>query len=201
MHLPRLIMLQRLEDPLIVSADFRDSRGAEFVCKAKNVELLHNAILALISPDLYWKGFEAVDQLLQGNFLPKPCQVIQHWTSAFSAWQVISNRITPAHRDMGAAPMVYDLLTCAGTYKHSLFHVHDLGARFHYTPGTVVALCGRVLRHEVKDWHGGDRICVAHYMRDSIHNRMRVSRPTWPVMDEKYRSLMTLQFRVCHAFK
>ena len=194
-------MLQRLEDPLVVSADFRDSRGAEFVSRVQNVELLHNAILALISPDLYWKGFEVVDRLLHGNFLSKHHQVTHHWISLFSAWQVISNRITPAHRDMGAAPMVYDLLTCAGTYKCSLFYVHDLGARFHYTPGSVVAICGRVLLHEVKDWQGGDRICIAHYMRDSVHDRVRVSRPSWPVMDEKYHSLMTPQFRACHALK
>jgi len=179
----------------MVSADFRNWRGAEFVCQVHTGELLHNAILALISPDLYWKGFQAVDQLLHGNFIPKCHEVILHWTSAFSAWQVISNRITPAHRDKGAAPMVYDLLTCAGTYKDSFLHVHDLGARFHYTPGTVVALCGRVLLHEVKDWQGGDRICIAHYMRDTVHDRVRVPRPTWPVMDNKYRSLMTPQFR------
>ena len=185
----------------MVSADFRDSKGDEFVSQVQNVELLHNAILALISPDLYWKGFEAVNQLLHGNFLLKQHEVIQHWTSAFSAWQVISNRITRAHRDIGAAPMVYDLLTCAGTYKSSLLHVQDLGARFHYTPGTVVALCGKVLLHEVKDWQGGERVCIAHYMRSAVHDRLRVSRPGWPVMDEKYRSLMTPQFRACHALK
>src|SRR5215475_6559146 len=99
-HFPRLITLQRLEDPIVVSADFRHPVGAKFVRQVQNVELLHNAILALISPDLYWKGFEAVDQLLNGNFLSKNHHVIRDWTSAFSAWQVISNRITPAHRDM-----------------------------------------------------------------------------------------------------
>jgi hypothetical protein len=184
-----------------VSTDFRDSRGADFVRQAKHVELLHSAILALISPDLYWKAFEAINQLLHGNFLSKRFQVIDSWTSAFSAWQVISNRITPAHRDMGAAPMVYDILTCAGTYRTSILHVHDLGARFHYTPGTVVGLCGKVLLHEVKDWKGGDRICVAHYIRDSIHDRLGVSRPSWPVMDDKYFSLMAPQFRARHGLK
>src|SRR5215510_16164249 len=194
-------MLQRLEDPPPVSADVGDSREAEFVSGVHNVELLHNAILALISPDLYWKGFEVVDRLLRGNFLSKHHQVTHHWISPFSAWQVISNRNTPAHRDVGAAPMVYDLLTCAGTYKRSLFYVHDLGARFHYTPGSVVAICGRVLLHEVKDWQGGDRICIAHYMCDSVHDCMRVSRPSWSVMDDKYCSLMTPRFGACHACK
>ena len=184
-----------------MSADLRNPIGVDFVGRVRNAEILHNAILALISPELYWKGHEAVEHLRGGDFLANRHPNIERWNSAFSAWQIISNRVTPAHRDMGAAPMVYDLLTCVGTYTHSVLHVHDLGARFHYTPGNVVALCGKVLLHEVKSWQGGERLCIAHYMRDNVHNRLGVPRPGWPTMDKKYWLLMKEKFRMRHTLQ
>ena len=188
-----------MKDPLIVSADLRTPMGVNFVLQVTAAEQLHNAILALISPDLYWKGFQVIQNLLNGDVLLDNAHSIDVWNSAFSAWQIISNRATPAHCDMGAAPMVYDLLTCAGTYNHCIFHVHDLEARFCYNVGTVVALCGKVLLHEVKRWEGGERICIAHYMRDNVHDRLGIARPSWPIMDDKYWSLMTPEFRMSHG--
>jgi len=179
----------------------RTPLGSIFLEKVANAELLHNAILSLVSPDLYLQGLQAVDRLSEGTVPYERHRNADKWTSVFSALQVIVNRKTPGHRDQGAAPMVYDLLTCAGTYTHSVLQVRDLGARFYYNPGTVIALCGKVLLHEVKNWEGGERICIAHYMRDNVHQCLGLRRPFWPVMDERYLASMSLRYRAVHGLE
>jgi len=189
---------QRLEDPLVVSADLRTSAGANYIRRVAHAELLHNAILCLVCPSLYHKGSEAVSRVLSGNVVLQHHQNADLWGSAFSAWQLIVNRRTPRHRDMGAAPTMYDLLTSAGTYTRAHLDVHDLGARFLYSPGTVVALSGKTLLHEVKHWEGGERICIAHYFRDNVHNRLNIPRPCWPVRDDTYLKYMSQAFKQRH---
>ena len=59
--------------------------------------------------------------------------------------------------------MHYDLLVSAGTHKEAELHLPELGLHLKYNPGVVVVLCGKVFLHEVQDWLGGERVCVAHY--------------------------------------
>ncbi|KIM49960.1 hypothetical protein SCLCIDRAFT_146596, partial [Scleroderma citrinum Foug A] len=59
-------------------------------------------------------------------------------------------------------------------------HLADLGAQLTYQPGTLVFLTGRVLEHAVPEWKGGERVTVAHYMKDLLHDRMRVPCPALP---------------------
>ena len=47
-----------------------------------------------------------------------------------------------------------------------------------------MALCGKVFLHEVQDWMGGERVCVAHYMKDFVHERLGVPRPALPREDD-----------------
>jgi hypothetical protein len=111
----------------------------------------------------------------------------------FSGIEVISNRKTPNHRDSQSAAPVYDFLVSAGTHEHAWLDLPDCKARLLYNPCTVVALCGRVLRHGVEDWDGGERICIAHFIRDSVHNRLGLRRPEW-VIAKTYRCMMDQNF-------
>ena len=52
-----------------------------------------------------------------------------------------------------------------------------------------MVLCGKVFLHEVQDWLGGERVCVAHYMKDFVHERLGVPRPALPTEDD-YLSLI-----------
>jgi len=49
----------------------------------------------------------------------------------------------------------------------------DFGTKFTYAPGTSVFLTGKVLVHSVPAWSGGERVVVAHYSKDDVHNRLR----------------------------
>jgi hypothetical protein len=149
-------------------------------------EILHNAILSLIAPDLYDAGIQAISRLKNDEterYLASLHPHVSRWPSVFSAWQIIINRVTPPHRDRGAAPSMYDVLTSVGTHTSSNLLLSDCGTTLSYGPGTVIAICGRVLRHGVQSWEGGERICVAHYFRDNVLNRLHVRAPDWVVID------------------
>jgi hypothetical protein len=80
---------------------------------------------------------------------------ILFWKSFFSGIQVITNRSTPKHRDKLSAPTDYDFLVSAGRHTEAWLELEDVNVKLFYTPGTVVAVCGRVLTHAVPDWEGG----------------------------------------------
>jgi hypothetical protein len=96
-------------------------------------------------------------------------EIASEWQSIYTRIQIISNRITPAHRDSKGRAEWFDLLasyTGGGSKPHLL--VHDLGLDLEYSSGTVVGLCGTIFGHEVRAWGGGDRVCYAHFMWESV---------------------------------
>jgi hypothetical protein len=101
-----------------------------------------NRLLSLIAPDMLRAGMEAISQLKDKN--PNHNN-LKLWSSAFSAISVIVNRITFAHRDQGGWPACFDFLVAAGDYEKSTLDIADLGAKFDYEPGTVVAIVARCL--------------------------------------------------------
>ena len=150
--------------------------------------------MALVSPDLFSVGERTISRLKD------PSSGLHHfhpnldlWTSIFSGVQVIVNRDTPSHRDSGAAPPMYDLLVSAGTHTSAALELLDLKAEFSYGPGTMVALSGRVLRHKVMGWEGGERICLAHFVKDAVHDRLGLRRPPW--------SNQATYFKLINVFK
>ena len=68
--------------------------------------------------------------------------------------------------------------------QQCVLDVHELGSRLSYPPGTGVAIVGKVLRHGVKAWDGGERVCQARFMKDAVHDRLGQSRPEWVCYDD-----------------
>ena len=85
----------------------------------------------------------------------------------------------------------YDLLVTAGTYTGCWFHFPDLDIRLKDLPGTAIALNGRILRHEVIEWKGGDRVCYAHWARPELLHALSVDCLSWVTQDE-LRTQLTL---------
>ena len=104
--------------------------------------------------------------------------------SVWSGFSIIVNRMTLLHRDVGAEPMHYDLLVSGGTHQQCVLDVCELGSRLSYPPGTGVAIVGKVLRHGVKTWDGGERVCQTCFMKDAVHDRLGQSRPEWVYYDD-----------------
>lgn len=100
------------------------------------------------------------------------------WPSVFNAVTVLSNRSTPLHRDNKSRAPWYDLLATIGQYSGAFMDLPSIGLRLAYGPGTVIGMGGKVIRHGVSDCDG-DRVCLAYYMRDKVHERMGTEAATW----------------------
>ena len=111
-------------------------------------------------------------------------QIGKKWKSVYMGIQVISNRLTPAHRDSKGQPHWYDLLVSLGHGGIPELSLEDLGLKLRYPTGTVVGLCGNLLKHEVKYWGHGERVCYAHFMRTAVLNTLGCSMGDWVRADD-----------------
>ncbi|KAI6014625.1 hypothetical protein EDC04DRAFT_2608977 [Pisolithus marmoratus] len=95
------------------------------------------------------------DQVYESSSLKKPAILPELARRLYqAALDVIVNQETPPHQDQASAPSLLDLV-----------------------PGTMVFLAGKLLTHSVPKWEKGERIALAHYMNDAIHNRFGLARP------------------------
>jgi hypothetical protein len=179
---------KQLDKKLYVSSDIRSTEAADFLEITAGLDVICNAITALISPQQYDAGLSAIQLIKSNTDLHRTHPNVDRWISVWSGFSLIVNRKTVAHRDTGAAPMHYDLLVSGGTHKSCVLDVLEVGLKLSYPPSTAVAVVGRVLRHGVKIWDGGERICQARFMKDAVHDRLGVPRPSW-VCYEDYISL------------
>jgi hypothetical protein len=136
---------------------------------------LLSAILRVIHPALYECGRETIQRLHQHAELQP---ALEKWPSVFNAVTILSNRETPLHRDNHSRPQWYDMLTPVGPYQQAVLDLPGVGLKLAYESGTVVGLSGKVLRHGVKACDG-ERICLAYYMRDKVHERMGTEAGQW----------------------
>lgn len=170
--------------------------------------------MSIASPELYARGMEATQKIQTSNeellrrgpghsdaVWSNAMKAVNRWPTSASGIGVISNRITPSHRDDSDHQPWYDYLVAAGFYTDATFTLPEVKARFRYTPGCVLALCGRVLRHECLNWEGDDRVCIAHFFRYEVQERLGLSTvdPDWVKM-EPILSLCDSQFQEANWF-
>ena len=173
------ILFQQLSALLYVSSDIRSDEAANFLRTTTSLDLLSDAVTALVAPQQYDRGKAAITCLKKGDYLHQRLPIIDHWHSVWSGSALIVNRATPFHRDTGGAPSDFDLLISSGTHTECFLDVRELGLSLRYSSGTAVAIAGSVLRHGVDGWSGGERICQAKFIKDSVHDRLGQSRPSW----------------------
>jgi hypothetical protein len=142
-------------------------------------ELLCNSVMSLITPELFDLGLAAIQKVKDGVEMAAVYRNSDLWPTVCTAMEVIVNRTTPPHRDEGASPTQYDLLLSYGVHDGTTLDVHELGLSLSYPPGTLTSLCGKILFHEVVH-KGGERVCLAHFMKDAVHDRLLIPRPAWP---------------------
>lgn len=144
---------------------------------SNDVERFANLTLSLIHPEFFQCGLQMLQKL---RTLESTKDIAGDWQSVCTAIQIICNRMTPAHRDRKGRPEWFDfLLNYAGNDARPRFLLHDLGMDFQYSSGTGIAFCGSILEHEVNSWGTGDRVCYAHFMRESVRKRLDVPPAGW----------------------
>ncbi|KAI6011636.1 hypothetical protein EDC04DRAFT_2609807 [Pisolithus marmoratus] len=148
----RLIDPQRLEDQVYESSSLKKPAVRQWLRDITYAEDFWNSIAEIGLPDLAQVGKEAISAKQHWVTTQPPCPV--RWPSIYLGIDVIVNQETPPHQDQASAPSLLDLV-----------------------PGTMVFLAGKLLTHSVPKWEKGERIALAHYMKDAIHNRFGLARP------------------------
>jgi hypothetical protein len=144
---------------------------------SNEVERFLNLTVSLINPNLFESGLQMLRQLRK---LEKTKEIAKEWQSIYTGISVISNRLTPAHRDSKGRPEWFDtLISYSDPSAKPKLLLADLGLQLDYPSGTVVAFCGSIFQHQVKAWGEGDRICCAHFMREAVRDRLGVSPAGW----------------------
>lgn len=144
---------------------------------SENVERYINLTLSLINPGLFQTGLNMLRKLRQ---LESTEEIAGKWQSVYTGISIISNRITPPHRDSRGRPEWFDtLLNCCDGDSRPRLLINDLGLDLDYTSGTIVGFCGSIFEHEVQSWGPGDRICYAHFMREAIRERLDAPAAGW----------------------
>ena len=169
--------------PLEISASLKPATGMrDWLQEVVLFSALTGGLLRVMHPELYTAGIQALGLLAAAPEHVKEgddvLAILEVWSSPFSSYSIISNRTTPVHRDNTSRPAWYDMLVTLGTYEDGIFGLPGVGLSFRYGPGSVVALCGKLLKHEVPEVKG-DRVCFAFYMRDKVHDRLHIPAPGW----------------------
>lgn len=154
----------------------------EWMKNSQDLEILMNLTLSLIHPGLFKMG---LDMLRKMRGLADTEKIARDWQSVYSGIAVICNRLTPSHRDSKGRPEWYDVLVSySGPGTRPMLSIKDLGMHLTYSSGTVVGVCGTVFEHQATSWGLGDRVCYAHFMRESVRKRLGVPPAGWATRDE-----------------
>lgn len=128
-------------------------------------------VLAVVHPEQYETGLAILDRIEgDGMSLRQPEaaeEMLKTWCCPFSGVTALCNARTPEHRDPNGRDNWYDILATVGDYKGHRLQLPGLGTSLTYDPGTVVAICGRLISHSV-EFVEGDRASLAGFMREDV---------------------------------
>ncbi|KAG2030970.1 hypothetical protein BDR03DRAFT_877154 [Suillus americanus] len=155
-----------------VSAALKGDSGHNITMSLQRSGIIVSAALQVMHPDLYWAGMET--QVRLGKWasryeLDEMHYHLQRWTSVFNVVSIICNRRSPPHRDPKCRPAAFDIMTTAGRYHPVVMDFMNLGIKFLYDSGSILASSCRLVRHYM-NVEEGNWIVTAWYMQDSIHN-------------------------------
>ncbi|KAI5986996.1 hypothetical protein EDC04DRAFT_2614946 [Pisolithus marmoratus] len=153
-HFWRLIDPQRLEDKVYESSSLKKQVVRQWLKDISYAEEFWNTIADIVLPDLAQVGRDAISAKADWVITQPPFPI--RWPSIYLGIDVIVNQETPPHLDQASAPSLLNLV-----------------------PGTMVFLAGKLLTHSVPKWEKGERIALAHYMKDAVHNRFGLARPAF----------------------
>ena len=168
-----------------IGAQMKDgAAGGQWAIQMQESSAVIGSILGVAHPQLFQQGVTALTKLSrEGAKLvdneEQLMRALKVWTSPFNALTVITNRNTPPHRDTKGRNEWLDLITALGEDDSvRIMTSPGLGLSVDYNPGTVVVIAGKVIRHAAK-FEGGERACIAYYMRNKVQERLGLLAGTW----------------------
>ena len=150
---------------------------------------LLGALLRVLHPEQYMAGMTALQAMADCPEVVRESEqimrILRLWSSPYSSYSIVSNRMSVVHRDNSSRPECFDMLLTLGNYDDGEIVFPNLGVRLRYNPGTLVALSGKLIQHGVEEVDG-DRVCLAFYMKDNVHERLNVPPPAWMTQEMHY---------------
>lgn len=140
-----------------------------------------SAVLSVTQPALYALNREC---LLRLSERPELRDHLSAWGFAFNAVTVVSNRLSPNHRDRKSGrPEYCDVLMSLGGDAETVLDLVTLGIRCRYSSGSAAVFSGNVILHGVSE-SVNDRVCIAGYTCPAVHCSVGVGATTWVTLDE-----------------
>lgn len=88
---------------------------------------------------------------------------------AYEGREILFNRMSGIHTDSQDPHLAYAGLKIAGDFTSGgQLEIPDLDLRLRMLPGDFALIRGRVLKHGILPWDGGQRICIPHFTHTSL---------------------------------
>ncbi|KIM51973.1 hypothetical protein SCLCIDRAFT_142184, partial [Scleroderma citrinum Foug A] len=175
-----------------VSAALKTKSGQTWASQMTFPSAMLSAALSIMHLPLYnagLHGMEVLSSWAEQNDKGMD-DTLDIWSTVYTNISMITNWGTPLHRDPHSQSNWYDILVSVGEYKDCYLNIPTLGLKLEYSPGTIVAFSGCLLRHGVNKVDG-HRCCFAYYMRDNIHNFLCVPATEWMTVDMVRNALVS----------
>lgn len=114
--------------------------------------------------------------------LRKKVETMFPWTKAFGVVdpcvyegkEILLNVQSLLHTDRFDPQYSWSIIYCAGSHTGGYLYLPHLGLRIRMLPGDMVMIRGRVLKHMVEKWSGGQRISIPHFTHSSVWRMMKM---------------------------
>jgi len=86
----------------------------------------------------------------------------------YEGHKILPNVMSDEHTDRHDPELSWAIIAALGSHKGGYIYIKHLALRIRLEPGDIVMLRGRVLKHKVEPWTGGQRISIPHFTHSSV---------------------------------
>ncbi|KAI6005416.1 hypothetical protein EDC04DRAFT_2611552 [Pisolithus marmoratus] len=122
----------------------------QWVDQMSDVHALLSGMLAVIHPQMFAAGWEALIQLGMEARTQEDMDmssILQIWNSVYNCTSIMVNCATPYHTDINGWQPWLDMLMMVGDYMLLDMVIPTLKLQFRYNPDTIIAMSGSALEH------------------------------------------------------
>ncbi|KIO02639.1 hypothetical protein M404DRAFT_147770, partial [Pisolithus tinctorius Marx 270] len=164
------------EVSLLLKSKLQPKEVHEWLQCTAGLQAILSGALHIMHLKMYLHGWEAITRLRSkaAEWQDEDMEaILPMWNSVYSSMSVMVNHTSPPHKNMNGQKVWLDTLLTVGNYPWLHFLVMELGIQLQYNLGTVIALVGLALIHQVNSIDG-NRACLAYYMQENVHQYIQV---------------------------
>ncbi|KAG2067333.1 hypothetical protein BDR04DRAFT_951349, partial [Suillus decipiens] len=156
---------------LDVSATLKGDVGHNITISLQRSGILLSAALWVMHSDLYQAGIKTQVRLgewVTWYWLHDITYHLKHLISVFNVVLAICNCQSPPHKDPKCRLEAFNIMTTTGVYHLVIMDFMNLGIKFLYGSGSMLASSCCLVRHYMHV-EEGNQIVTVWYMQDSIY--------------------------------